>query len=78
MMAAAAQQEKQFSILPAIFLSFFSRASKGHLFVDSAKRCLAQIVNITSLAVEMWLIAQMKAYYMLMKNWALICGLGHL
>ena len=29
-------------------------------------------------AVEMWLIAQMKAYNMLMKNWALICGLGHL
>ena len=29
-------------------------------------------------AVEMWLMAQMKAYSMLMKNWALICGLGHL
>ena len=26
----------------------------------------------------MWLIAQMKAYNMLMKNWALICGLGRL
>ena len=26
----------------------------------------------------MWLMAQMKAYSMLMKNWALICGLGHL
>ena len=26
----------------------------------------------------MWLIAQMKAYSMLMKNWALICKLGHL
>ena len=26
----------------------------------------------------MWLIAQMKAYSMLIKNWALICKLGHL
>ena len=28
--------------------------------------------------VQMWLIVQMKAYYMPMKNLALICGFGNL
>ena len=39
-MVAAAQQEKQFSIPPGIFLSSFSRASKLHLFLDSAQKML--------------------------------------
>ena len=34
--------------------------------------------EVWALDVQMWLIAQMKAYSMLMKNWALICKLGHL
>ena len=29
-------------------------------------------------AVEMWLIAQMKAYSMLMKDWTFLCGRNHL
>ena len=34
--------------------------------------------EVWALDVQMWLIAQMKAYSMLMRNFALICGLGHL
>ena len=34
--------------------------------------------EVWALDVQMWLIAQMKAYSMLIKNWALICRLGHL
>ena len=34
--------------------------------------------EVWALDVQMWLIAQMKAYIMLMRNFALFCGLGHL
>ena len=34
--------------------------------------------EVWALDAQMWLIAQMKAYSMLMRNFALICGLGHL
>ena len=34
--------------------------------------------EVWALDVQMWLTAQMKAYDMLMRNFALICRLGHL